>query len=334
MNKQGNYEYVFTSVETHTVGEPTRIITSGFPECKGSTMMEKKQYLEEHFDYLRSALMCEPRGHNDMVGAVLVPKEHEKAHFGVVFMDAKRWVNMCGHATIGCATFAIETGLVPMVEPYTDVIIDTPVGIIPTQAKIEAGKVKEVTISNVPSFLLQDHVVVEVDHQSYEVAVSFGGTFFALVNAKQLQVQLTSNDLDFLIPFTKKLLAQVNEKIKAKHPELDIERVVNAEYYLAIEHLKQRNIVIAEDGQVDRSPCGTGTSAKLAYLYATNQLSENEVYINESFTGASFSGEYIETQKVGAYQAIIPLISGSAYIIGEATYMIDEKDPVKYGFYI
>ena len=330
----GQYEYVFTTVETHTVGEPTRIITSGFPECLGSTMMEKKQYLEQHYDHLRSALMCEPRGHNDMVGALIVPKTNEQADIGVIFMDSERWVNMCGHATIGCATFVVETGLVPKSEPYTEVIIDTPVGMIPTLVKVEAGRVTEVTITNVPAFLFQDHVEVNVDGITYEVAISFGGTFFALINAQQFPLKLESKDIELLVPFTKKLLQKLNEQIIVKHPELEIERVVNAEYYLSDGKYKQRNIVIAEEGQIDRSPCGTGTSAKLAYLYATNQLSKNETYINESFTGASFKGVFEETLTVGLFSGIRPLITGSAYITGESTFVIDENDPVKYGFHV
>lgn len=328
------YEYVFTSVETHTVGEPTRIITSGFPECVGTSMMEKKQYLEQHYDHLRSALMCEPRGHDDMVGALIVPKTNEQAHIGVIFMDSERWVNMCGHATIGCATFALESGLVAKSEPYTDVVIDTPVGMIPTVVKVEAGKVTEVTITNVPSFLFQDHVEVNIDGITYEVAISFGGTFFALVNAQQFPLKLVSKDIEFLIPFTKKLLHKLNEQIVVKHPELDIERVVNAEYYISEGKYKQRNIVIAEEGQVDRSPCGTGTSAKLAYLYATDHLSAKEIYTNESFTGAAFKGVFEETLTIGTYSGIRPLITGSAYITGKSTFVIDEKDPVKYGFHI
>lgn len=326
------YSYVFTTVESHTVGEPTRIITSGFPECPEGTMMEKKQYLEEHYDHLRSALMCEPRGHKDMVGAIILPKCHKEADLGVVFMDAKRWVNMCGHATIGCATFAVEAKLVPVYEPYTAVVIDTPAGIIPTKVKVEKDRAVEVTICNIPSFLYQENIKVEVDDKSYDVSISFGGTFFALIDAEQLQIQLHAEDIKYLIPFTKKLLNQINKQWEVKHPYLKISRVVNAEFYLSMDKNSQKSIVIAEEGQVDRSPCGTGTSAKIAYLYATGGLSAKEIYVNESFTGAKFRGMFEELATIGSFSGIRPLITGSAYIMGQASYFIDEKDPLTYGF--
>lgn len=327
-------EYAFTTIETHTLGEPTRIIISGFPKCNGSSMMEKKQFLQANYDHLRSALMCEPRGHKDMVGALILPKSNEETDFGVVFMDANRWINMCGHASIGCATFAIANNMVSVKEPATIVKIDTPVGIVQTIVKVEKGVPVEVTLTNVPSFLYQDNIDVELDGITYQIAISFGGTFFALIDAQQLHIDLETKDIQFLIDFTKRILKRINEQMKVKHPYLNIERVVNAEYYLSINHHCQKNIVISEEGQVDRSPCGTGTSAKLAYLYSKELIKANEVYINRSFTGASFKGMFKEEVNIDTFNGIIPLISGSAYISGEATYYIDKNDPMKYGFHI
>ena len=228
---------VFTTVETHTLGEPTRIITSGFPDIPGITMMEKKEILEQRYDHLRRALMCEPRGHKDMVGALILPAEHTASAFGVVFMDAKRWVNMCGHASIGCAMYAVEAGLVPVCEPHTEVVMDTPSGTICASVRVENKKAQEVTLHNVPSFLFADEVKVRVDGKEYRVAISFGGTFFALFDAAQLSLQLDAKDIEFLIPFTRKLLAQLNKQYEIKHPSLAITRVVNAEYYV----LEKRN---------------------------------------------------------------------------------------------
>lgn len=216
------YTKVFRSVETHTVGEPTRIITSGFPDCPGKTMMEKKKFLEENCDQYRSALMCEPRGHKDMVGAVILPPVHEEADLGVVYMDAERWINMCGHASIGCATFAVETEIVKVTEPITRVVLDTPAGIVPTEVKVKNGKAVEVTISNVPSFLYQDHIIVDMDDHKVEAAVAFGGAFFALVDASQLGLELDASDVQQLIPYTAKLLGRLNEMMDFYHPELDI----------------------------------------------------------------------------------------------------------------
>lgn len=296
--------------------------------------MEKKQYLETHYDQLRCALMCEPRGHRDMVGALILPAVHENAHFGVVFMDEQRWVNMCGHASIGCAMAAVETGMVPVCEPYTEVIMDTPAGIISAFVMVEDGRAVEATICNVPSFLYKEHVCVEVDHKSYDVSIAFGGTFFALFDASQLNIKLEAKDIEFLVPFAKKLLQEINSHLHVKHPVLDIERVVNAEFYVNVDPYHQRSIVIAEEGQIDRSPCGTGTSAKLAYLYATHQLQAKEVYSNESFTGATFKGKFEEILRIDSFTGIRPQIRGSAFITGEAVYVIDERDPLAYGFHI
>ena len=187
---------------------------------------------------------------------------------------------------------------------------------------------------NVPSFLFADEVKVRVDGKEYRVAISFGGTFFALIDAAQLSLQLDAKDIEFLIPFTRKLLAQLNKQYEIKHPSLAITRVVNAEYYVATGEKKQKNIVIAEEGQVDRSPCGTGTSAKLAYLHARGNLSANEIFVNESFTGAKFYGRYEAEDVIGHYRGIQPMITGSAYITGKAVYVIDENDPLTYGFTI
>ena len=328
------YKHVFTSVETHTVGEPTRIITSSFPAVSGSTMMERKIFLEQNCDHLRRALLCEPRGHKDMVGALILPKVHADADFGVVFMDAKRWVNMCGHASIGCAVYAVEAGLVSVCEPFTEVVMDTPSGQIRASVRVEHNKALEVTLHNVPSFLYDDAVKVTVDGKEYTAAISFGGTFFALFDAAQLSLHLDAKDIPFLVPFTKKLLDELNKEVQVKHPEQAIERVVNAEYYLTLGRHRQKNIVIAEEGQVDRSPCGTGTSAKLAYLHAKGKLSAQERFVNESFTGVSFSGMYKEETVIGKYRGIHPLITGRAYITGRAEYVIDEEDPLRYGFTI
>ena len=212
--------------------------------------------------------------------------------------------------------------------------MDTPSGTICASVRVENKKAQEVTLRNVPSFLFADEVKVRVDGKEYRVAISFGGTFFALFDAAQLSLQLDAKDIEFLIPFTRKLLAQLNKQYEIKHPSLAITRVVNAEYYVATGEKKQKNIVIAEEGQVDRSPCGTGTSAKLAYLHAKGNLSANEIFVNESFTGAKFYGRYEAEDVIGHYRGIQPMITGSAYITGKAVYVIDENDPLTYGFTI
>ena len=259
------FEASFHAIDTHTVGEFTRIITSGFPKLEGDTMIERKNFLAEHYDKYRQALMFEPRGHHDMFGALLTDPIHPEADFGVIFMDTGEYLNMCGHGTIGSVTAIIETGLVPAVEPYTEVVLDAPAGIIRTKAEVKNGKVLNVTLTNVPAFLYKENLTTEVDGREVHYDISFGGSFFA--------------------------------------------------HHMA-----------------DRSPCGTGTSAKLATLYKKGEIKVGQPFVYESFIGSQFKGVILDTTKVADYDAVIPQITGSAYLTGEATYVIDPDDPLKYGF--
>ena len=179
------FEASFHAIDTHTVGEFTRIITSGFPKLEGDTMIERKNFLAKHYDKYRQSLMFEPRGHHDMFGALLTDPIHPEADFDVIFMDTGEYLNMCGHGTIGSVTAIIETGLVPAVEPYTEVVLDAPAGIIRTKAEVKNGKVLNVTLTNVPAFLYKENLTTEVDGREVHYDISFGGSFFALVDIEQ-----------------------------------------------------------------------------------------------------------------------------------------------------
>lgn len=328
-----HYIQQFHTIETHTVGEPTRIVLDGFPNVDGKTMLEVKETLEKNYDHYRSALMCEPRGHKDMVGAILTKPIASKADLGVIYMDANRWINMCGHATIGCATVAIEQKLVPIQEPYTYLTLDTPAGLVNTKVKVDHGHAVEVSFENVPSFLYLKDIKMNVHNIPITFDIAFGGSFFALIDIAQLPVTISHKHIPYLIQLTHDLIQKVNQQLTIVHPTLHIQGLANAEFY---EHMPsgQRNIVISAEGQVDRSPCGTGTCAQLSSLYARHQLVINETYINESFTGAKFKGMIKKSVSIGDYEAIIPEITGSAYICGYSTHIIDPQDPLKYGFQI
>ena len=330
------FTYSFQTIETHTVGEPTRIILSGFPKPQGSSMMERKEYYEKNYDYLRQALMAEPRGHHDMVGAMLMEPADPAADIGVIYMDTNRWINMCGHATIGCATAAVEAGLVPVKEPYTEIVLDTPAGLVHTVVKVERGKAVEVSLDNVPSFLFTDQVSVLMDGREIPVSVAFGGSFFALVDAQKAGFEIKPETVPALTQFGMRLLAKLNEEMTVSHPTLDITGIANVEFYGSpkTEGSSQCNVVVSAEGQVDRSPCGTGTSAKLAALYAQGRLKIGEAFINENFTGARFRGVVKSETVIGDFPAIIPTVTGSAYISGVSTHLIDPEDPLKYGFII
>lgn len=334
LNKE-RFEAAFTVVDSHTVGEFTRIVLSGFPELEGDTMMERKNFLVNHCDNYRTALMLEPRGHHDMFGAIVTEPISPEADLGVIFMDTGGYLNMCGHGTIGTATVAVETGLVPVTEPYTEVVLEAPAGIIRTKVKVENGKAVEVTLTNVPAFLYKDNLTVEVDGVTIPYCISFGGSFFALVDASKLGYNIGPSAVPALQKLGMKMLEKINKEVQVQHPTLDITTVDLVEFYGPTpnpENADMRNVVIFGEAQADRSPCGTGTSAKLATLYAWDEIKVGEEFRYESFTGSVFRGVIKEETTIADYKAVIPQITGSAYITGLGTYVIDPTDPLKYGF--
>ncbi|MDO4711119.1 MAG: proline racemase [Peptostreptococcaceae bacterium] len=323
------------AIDSHTAGEPTRIIVGGIPNIKGATMPEKKEYLEKHLDHLRTAVMLEPRGHNDMFGSILLAPVAEEADLGIIFMDGGGYLNMCGHGTIGAVTAAIETGMVPMQEPVTKVVLEAPAGIVKAEAQVENGKVKSVAFVNVPAFLYKKDQKVMLDGKEVTFDISFGGSFFAIVHAKQLGLEIKPENTTKLTDAALKLRDIINKEIEIQHPELaHIKTVDLVEIYDEPTHPEAtyKNVVIFGQGQVDRSPCGTGTSAKLATLHAKGEIKQGDKFVYESILGTLFYGEIVGTAKVGEYDAVIPKIAGSAYITGFNHFVIDETDPVKYGF--
>ena len=324
------------AVDSHTMGEPTRIVVGGIPKIPGKTMAEKKEYLQKEMDNVRTAIMLEPRGHNDMFGSILTSPVNEEADFGIIFMDGGGYLNMCGHGSIGAVTVSIETGMVEAVEPVTYVKMDTPAGLISAEAKVKNGKVKEVSIVNVPAFLYKENISVEVPEiGEVKFDISFGGSFFAIVNAKQLGLKIEPKNTNKLTEIALQLRDIINENIEIQHPTLShIKTVDLIEIYDEPTHpeANYKNVVIFGQGQVDRSPCGTGTSAKLATLYSKGELKEGEVFVYESILGTLFKGKIVGTGKVGDFTTITPEITGAAFITGFNHFVIDEEDPVKYGF--
>ena len=327
------FAHAVRTVETHTAGEPTRVIVSGFPVAPGSSMMERKQWLEEHCDDLRSALMNEPRGHADMVGAVLTDPLDTAADLGVIYLDGTRWINMCGHATMGVVTAAVESGVIETSDGEAVVTLDTPAGLVKTCAKVEGGRVVSVTFDNVPSFLVRRDITVEVDGRPCKLDVSFGGSFFALVDARQLGMAVAPQNVPRLVRCGIELLRKLNGAVFVRHPNLPIERVVNVEFYEPfLEGGGQRNIVISEDGMIDRSPCGTGTCAKLAALFSKGALGVGAEFVNESFLGTRFVGRVSRETVVAGDSAVVPSVTGSANVCGMSTQLIDASDPLWRGF--
>lgn len=329
------YQYKLKTIDSHTEGEATRIIYDGFPKLPGKTMMEKKNYLSEHYDFLRTSMMLEPRGHRDMFGALLTEPVHEEADCGVIFMDSGSYLNMCGHGSIGTASMLVETGMVKVTEPYTEVVLDTPSGVIRTMVHVVDGKAVEVSLYNVPAFLYEQGQTIDIaGWGEIDYDISFGGSFFALVNAEKIGLKLEIENIDEIISLGMKIRETINATKHVEHPYLDISRVDLVEFYAHTENpeANMKNCVVFGDAQADRSPCGTGTSAKLAALYAKGEIKLGESFTYESITGSLFKGQAIKAVDIDGKCGIIPQITGSAWIIGLNEWLIDETDPLCNGF--
>ena len=273
-----------------------------------------------------------------MFGAFLCEPINPEADLGVMFMDTGGYLNMCGHCTIGAVTVAIEAGLVESHEGENEVALDAPAGLIRTKAIVKDGKVESVTLTNVPSFVYKENQKVVIDGKEIEFTISFGGSFFALVDTTKLDLgEINPKSVPEYAKLGMKMLDAINKEIPVKHPLLDIDTVDLVEFYGPTpnpDKASMRNVVIFGDAMADRSPCGTGTSAKLATLHHWGELAVGEEFIYESFIGSLFKGVIKETTKVADYDAVIPMITGSCYLTGVATYLIDPTDPLKYGFQV
>jgi proline racemase/trans-L-3-hydroxyproline dehydratase len=335
--KPEKYENSFWTIDSHTMGEATRIIVSGFPALSGDTMMERKQFLESRFDHFRTALMLEPRGHNNMFGALLTEPIDPTADIGVIFMDSGGYLNMCGHGSIGAAMVAVETRIVPVVEPLTSVLIETPAGIIRTEVTVENGRVKDVSIYNVPSFLYKEALYIHVpEYGDIPFDIAFGGSFFALVDSEKIGLPIRVESIDQFVELGMKLLRAINRDIPVQHPTLPINSVDLVEFFgpSGIPGALQKNIVVFGDGQFDRSPCGTGTSAKIAELYAKGELALDKEIINESITGMTFRGAAVQETEICGISGIVPRVTGQAYITGYNHWLLDRNDPLEHGFLV
>ncbi|RQD72270.1 MAG: proline racemase [Tindallia sp. MSAO_Bac2] len=324
------------TIDSHTMGEPTRIVVGGIPKIPGTCMAEKKTYLENNLDYVRTSLMHEPRGHNDMFGSIITASTDEEADFGIIFMDGGGYLNMCGHGSIGAASVAVQSGMVHVEEPYTNLVMESPAGLIKAKVRVEDGKAKEISITNVPSFLYKENVEIHVPEiGDIKMDIAFGGSFFAIIDAKELGLKVEVTESDRLLKLGLQIRDIINHTIEVQHPEqkhiktVDLVEIFDEPTH---EDADYKNVVVFGQGQLDRSPCGTGTSAKMATLHAKGKLEAGENFVYESITGTMFKGVILEKTKVGEFDAVIPEITGSAYITGFNHFVIDPEDPLKHGF--
>ncbi len=332
------FKHIIHVIDSHTAGEPTRIIISGIPHLEGKSIEEKKDYFKLKYDFLRRAVLWEPRGHRDMFGTVLLPPTHPKAQIGAFFLDTDGYLGMCGHASIGLITACFETGILPKERPENGWHLDTPVGLIPFRAEFDLEKTQSVTIQNVPAFLFDSNLSLNVPGiGKIIVDVSFGGNFFLLVNATQIGIPIEANETKRLLDLGMLLMEVANKNIEVFHPDFkDKNSIELVEIYedCTNEKADSKNIVILGNRQFDRSPCGTGTCAKMALKWAKGQLGLNVNYVQQSILGTFFTGKLISETKVGDFSAVIPEITGRAWISGFSQLVIDPEDPLAHGFLI
>jgi len=325
---------IFYTIDTHTQGNPTRVVIGGFPPIPGKTMMEKMLYVKNNLNDLVEALIWEPRGHDDMGAAILVPPTSNQADLGVIFRGATEYLAMCGHEAIGVVTAVIETGIIEAKEPITTVKLDTPAGVIEAKAKIEDGHVKNVTLKNVPSFLVKEGCCVEVPGIGIiKGDIAYGGNFYFLVDTVENNIDIKNIEISKLINLANRIRIAVEAKYKVAHPIIPEINKINATIFIAPPtHPKaDSKVIYIRDSHIDRSPCGTGTCAVMAMLYSKGKL-RKDIFISESILGTLYKGKVIGRTKVGNYEAIIPEITGRAWIYGFNMLVIDESDPFKYGF--
>ncbi|MEA1880923.1 MAG: proline racemase family protein [Candidatus Marinimicrobia bacterium] len=323
------------TIDAHTGGEPLRIIIDGYPELKGETLLEKRAYARDNHDNIRKALMWEPRGHGDMYGAIIVEPDTTDAHFGVIFIHNEGYSTGCGHAVIALTKALIETGLIPMTGSETEVRMDVPSGFIRSFAKVENGKVTSVRFQNVPSFVQQLDTIVDIPGLGkikYDLA--FGGAFYAFVDVAQVGLDCTVKSHGALIEAGMQIKHAVMNTMNMAHPtELDMNFLYGTIFIDLPDDSKNhsRNVCIFAEGEVDRSPTGTGVSARAAIHHARGEISVGDSITIESIIGSTFSVKVVGTTEFGQYDAVIPEVSGNAFITGKNTFWINPDDPFKNG---
>lgn len=324
------------TLDAHTAGEPLRIFLRGYPELKGNTILEKRRYAKENYDHLRTALMFEPRGHADMYGCILTEPVTDEADFGILFLHNEGYSTMCGHAIIAITKVAAETGFIETSEPVTRIKIDSPAGLITSYAKIINGKVEDVYFHNVPSFvqIMNEEIQVEgLGNIKFDIA--YGGAFYAFVDADELGLPMIPENAAQLIKKGMDIKRTVMKNYELKHPyDADLNFLYGTIFTgkALSENADSRNVCIFAEGEVDRSPTGTGVSARMALHYAKGEIELNESMKIESILGTIFKASAIKETKFGSFDAVIPEVTGNAYITGKNEFWIDPNDPLNKGF--
>ena len=331
----GNWR-VFKTIDLHTGGEPLRVFTAGLPEIKGQTILEKRRYFRDHYDFIRTGILWEPRGHADMYGAVITEPTTADADFGVFFLHNEGYSTMCGHAIIALVKLVLDTGMIVRAGDEPVLIIDVPAGQITARAFRKNGQVEKVSFQNVPSFLYMQNQRVDVPGIGpVDFDLAFGGAFYAFVDSDQLRLKISAANHNRLIDLGRQIKHSIIRNFAIIHPfEPDLSflygTIITGQPVSPVHH--SQNVCIFAEGEVDRSPTGTGISGRVAIHYARGEIALNHPIVIESIIGSSFTGRVVGTTTFGPYAAVLPEVEGRAFITGRNEFLIDPNDPLKHGF--
>ncbi|WP_185983428.1 4-hydroxyproline epimerase [Aureimonas mangrovi] len=329
--------HAFFCIDGHTCGNPVRLVAGGGPRLEGASMIEKRAHFLAEFDWIRTALMFEPRGHDMMSGSILYPSTRDDCDIAILFIETSGCLPMCGHGTIGTVTMAIENGLVVPRQPGT-LRLDTPAGVVVATYRQEGAHVEEVRLVNVPAFLHSEGLEVESSALgSLRVDVAYGGNFYAIVDPQENFRDMADHTASELVEMSRALREALNEKYEFVHPEKP--EIAGLSHILwtgapTVAGASARNAVFYGQKAIDRSPCGTGTSARIAQWAAKGKLRPGDAFVHESIIGSLFEGRVESATRVGDRAAVVPSIAGWARMTGLNTIFVDDRDPFARGFQV
>ena len=325
-------------VDYHTAGEPFRIVVGGAPHLEGSTVLARRSYAAEHADEVRRLVVNEPRGHADMYGGFVVPPDDDSGDLGVVFFHKDGYSTACGHGTIALATWAIDSGYLSGGGRHRPLVIDVPSGRLHAVAEVgQSGRVESVSFVNVPSYVSGWQIPVQLSDGVVGVDIAYGGAFYASINASDVGLAVRPENLQRFVAIAREVKGALGQVSSVQHPVDDrLSGLYGTIFFEPRDRpdpgLRQRNVAIFADGEIDRSPCGSGTSARLAILDSLAELPRGETLVHESVIGTEFAGEVIGDAEVAGVHAVVTRVRGSAYKTGEARFTLDPDDPIGLGF--
>jgi len=334
------FKHMITAIDAHTGGEPLRIITAGMPPILGAGILEKRIYLKENLDHIRKMLMLEPRGHSGMYGCIVTPPTTEDGDFGVIFTHNEGYSSMCGHGIIAVTKVLLEVGQIPAQEGHNIVRIDAPAGRVTAMAEICEGRVKQVEFENVPSFVYAGNVPVVLEGLGeITVDIAYGGAFYAYVDAAKLGLAVDATYMEALVKRGMEIKYAVMKVLQVVHPlEPRISGIYGTIFTAPVREtpfgLHSKNVCIFADGQIDRSPTGTGTSARVALLHHQGLLKEGMILQNDSIIDTPMTGRIKGFTRIAGYDAVITVVGGTAHICGFNQLVLDPTDPLPEGFRI